>query len=108
MNRYVIEGVRADALAGKRVLVVPDSLRDAEQLFAACAEHDLVDRVTRTNGRQSVEYKTGGAVVVRRSDGVRGMSADVIVLGPALGLIPEVVTDAIRATTAGSGEVVRL
>lgn len=39
-----------------------------------------VDRVTYTNGMQSITFRHGGAILIRTAQGMRGHTADLVVL----------------------------
>ncbi|SKF61373.1 Uncharacterised protein [Mycobacteroides abscessus subsp. abscessus] len=83
MNRYVIDGIIADAARGKRVLVAarhPVEVRAAFQLVAEAAHEEPDVRISRVNGRERIDFYTGSIkFVATTTRGLRGYSADVVV-----------------------------
>ncbi len=83
MNRYIRDGVLADMRAGRRVIVFSRGHLAARELLASFAEHVRDgERVYRTHGSERVEARNSGGWVrfMSIAAGVRGLSADVVVL----------------------------
>lgn len=85
MNRYVAQGMLADAKAGKRVVFVGDSGKYAREAFLRTVatlnqRDDAIQSVHRSNGRERVECFSGGSIrfISRRGNGARGLEADVV------------------------------
>lgn len=109
MNRYVAAGAALDALGGKRVLIYC-SRRDLPAALGAVASvaPEVVSRVSHAAGRQSVEFSTGGRVVFARSEmGMRGHTADVVLIDEAHLAPPDVYVSAAIAVNPTGGEVIR-
>lgn len=106
MNRFVTNGVLAEAQGGKRVLVVPSHPVEGRDLIERCASAEGVERVSRVNGRQRVDFNTGGSVIVRPPWGISRFSCEFVVLDRPHAANPDIVADAVVAS--GGGEVVRL
>lgn len=110
MNRYVLAGVLADLVAGRRVLVVSAHLRESrvllDQLVSEAVDDDLVVVVRRANGRESVELPRSGGSVVFRSVGqsMRGLEADVVFVDAYA--TPEVLHE-LEIVVAAGGELIR-
>lgn len=107
MNRFVINGVLSEAQGGKRVLVVPGHMGEGRDLVERCASAEGVERVSRVNGRQRVDFNTGGAVIVRPPWEISRFSCELVVLDHPHAANPDIVADAVVASSPG-GEVVRL
>lgn len=89
MNRYVAEGINADAITGKRIIVITRDVRtsrDALEEIAHAVPLDVDVVVRRANGAESISYPiTGGEVIIRSyRQGARGVSADVLYLDDAV------------------------
>ena len=84
MNRYVVEGIKADLAKGLGVGVVAHTMVGAHEVFASVAEamKDDAEKITRTNGNERITTKGGGEfrVFSRRSKGMRGVSLDVLLI----------------------------
>ncbi|KRF16114.1 hypothetical protein ASH02_05830 [Nocardioides sp. Soil796] len=100
----------AAALAGYRVIhtahLVATSLAHLQRVLALCEHPDvspLVRRIIRTNGKEAVEFTTGGriAFVARSKASGRGLSADVLVCDEAQ-ILPEDVFAALLPTISAS------
>ena len=87
MNRYIDQGIIADALNGARVVVcgfARDIGESVARLTELCRGIDI--RVTRANGRQRIEFPNGGSIkfVSTSRTGGRGFTADVVVVDRAI------------------------
>lgn len=97
MNRYVTLGILTDLGAGKDLAVVGASQRETREAFLdiieAARRLDVDVDVRRANGREWVGHAgTGGQAVFRTPEGVRGLTADVVVsLGVAGELVDPIV-----------------
>lgn len=88
MNRYVLQGLLRDLVAGQRVLVVVESNRFARLVLdeLAAAAHAMSSppvglKVRRANGEEGLSTAAGGRITfhTRRSpNGLRGLAADVV------------------------------
>lgn len=83
VNRYVIEGLLADAASGKRVGLVPGSAREIPEFLAVAVRHPGVVKVRRTNGMQGVEFANGSVEVFLSLDSLRGHILDVLAIHEA-------------------------
>jgi hypothetical protein len=113
-HRYVLDGLLADARAGRRVLYVGSSALGARAVFAALIDHigqrtpnRSTERVWRTHGAERIETITGGSVVfVPPTTAVRGREADVVYIDP--GVESDAVLEEVAPTVAATGgEVIR-
>lgn len=89
MNRYAAAGINADAIAGKRIIVITRDVqtsRDALEEIAQATPQDVNVVVRRANGAERISYPTTGGEVIIRSyrQGARGVSADVLYLDDAV------------------------
>lgn len=107
MNRYVVDGILADMRAGRRVLVVAQTVRMARFAFnevaAAAVEGETV---RRANGRERITHPDGGWIrfCSVSGHGARGLAADVVFIDadPTMEQLAELVPVA-----ASGGEVFR-
>lgn len=107
MNRYVIEGLLADAASGKRVGLVPRSAREIPEFLAVAAHHPGVAKVRRANGMQGVEFANGSVEVFLSLDAVRGHTLDVVAVDGSAGDADRMRETIWPALTLG-GEIIRL
>lgn len=89
MNRYAAAGINADALAGKRIIVITQDTilsREALEQIAQAAPLGIDIRIHPANGAESITYPTTGGKVIVRSyrQGARGVSADILYLDDAV------------------------
>lgn len=84
VNRYTLEGIVTDAAAGKRVAYIGRGAGKWLSDAVFVAEHECpekVDKVYRAHGGQRIDFTSGGRLTFHASEaGVRGISADVVVL----------------------------
>ena len=83
MNRYLIVGVLRDMRAGRRVLVVSGTRPEVRAALDDVTAHlrpEDAQRVRVANGAESIEARGGGAVRFVSRTGLRGASADVVVV----------------------------
>lgn len=85
MNRFEAIGLDAEAIAGKKIIVVTRAVEEnsvvLNHLLAAAEATEHRRRVSRANGLQSIDYDSGGTVRVRSyRQGTRGMMADIVFL----------------------------
>lgn len=107
MNRYVIEGLLADAASGKRVGLVPGSAREIPEFLAVAARHPGVVKVRRSNGMQGVEFADGSVEVFLSLDAVRGRVLDLVAVDGGAGDADRMRETIWPALSLG-GELVRL
>lgn len=82
MNRYVIEGIILDVLAGKQVGMVASRRQDARQMFKVLRDSDVEwDMARSSKGSESLRAG-GGSLCVVTADGrgPRGLTLDVAVI----------------------------
>jgi hypothetical protein len=84
MNRYVIDGIKADLFDGKRVGVIAGTLVGSRAIFHDVAEAIGGDakRITRASGNERIYMANGGELrlyALNRSS-LRGEIPDVIVI----------------------------
>lgn len=114
MNRYAAHGIHADALTGRRILVITRTQTDArdalEQIAVHAEPHSA--HIRRANGLERITYDGGGRVVIRshRGHGHRGITADTIYLDE--GVDPELTIDQAASlmaclATSPTGELIR-
>ena len=89
MNRYAAAGINADAIAGKRIIVITRDVqtsREALEEIAQAIPQDVDVVVRRANGAESISYPTTGGEITIRSyrQGARGVSADIVYLDEAV------------------------
>lgn len=82
MNRYVVEGIVRDVLAGKRVGLVAGRQEDARTVFALLLDSGVSwEEVRKDSGMEMVRSGTGAAFVLSATtESVRGRELDVVVL----------------------------
>lgn len=112
MNRYVVDGVLADLAAGRRVLVVSQTVNQGRYAFddivsalQDAGRHDDVI-VRRANGAQRIEDRRGGWVrFCSVASSARGMTADVVFIDadPTI----EQLADLMPVVASTGGEVIR-
>ena len=81
MNRFVVEGLVREAQRGKRVACA--SLRVEHQaVLDAAGRAEGACSTVRANGRQRVDFTSGGSIAMFSTDpaAVRGLSLDVLYL----------------------------
>lgn len=88
MNKYVIDGLVAEARSGRRVVVATGSVRAARCAFDDAVHATLHDepKLVRANGRERVTLPNGGDIrfVSVRSKSGRGMAADTVFMDSEL------------------------
>lgn len=116
VNRYVAASMVAEAIEGRRILVLGVAARDAgasvtERLQVPALVE--VSRVSRANGDQRIEFVSGGRIYFRsyQGHGHRGVSVDTLYLDSGL---PAAINDpdmlaSFRACVAASpsAEIIR-
>lgn len=85
MNRYAASGISADAVQGKRIIVITRDLMtsgEALEQIVQATPTDIDITTRRANGAQRISYPTTGGEVIIRSyrQGARGVSADILYL----------------------------
>ena len=115
MNRCVLEGLVADMAAGRRVLVVTESLRQGQFAFddAVSAVERLGQlpvglKVRRANGDKSIPTANGGRLnfaTHRSRSGLRGWSVDVVFVD--LDPTPELIETLHPLVATSHGELIR-
>lgn len=109
MNRYVTTGLLDDLREGKSVLYLA-----ATRTYARAMLHLLdsqlapeeVARVVRANGRERIDHRSGGRVVLSSvGSSLRGLSPDVVVIDGDLPISQDLDLDVLRAAGA---ELIRL
>ncbi|MDI3331421.1 MAG: hypothetical protein QJR09_11940 [Micrococcus sp.] len=111
MNRFVAEGIAAEATEGKKVVYCGrrvEGLELRDQIEHLCGEH--LARVTKTNGREEITTVSGGRVIFAASPSrLRGHTADVVFIDYSAdqgSLSQEWLENAVIATATG-GSVIR-
>jgi hypothetical protein len=112
VNRYVVAGVLADLIAGRRVLVMTQNVLDGRDLLeqlAVAAEHKGIRSnltVARAHGAERVGHTGGGWVLFRSlRTGCHGLTADVVFIDgdPT----PEQLAGVMPVVASTGGEVFR-
>ena len=120
-NRYAVEGIVRDMLAGKAVALAGHTRAETRKTFDAVvgyleAKGIRPSRVTRANGAERVELGLGRVVVITAdAKAGRGHSLDVLVLVDGLRTLSDHVRDDFMASVLPAGatrpgglEVIRL
>lgn len=117
MNRYAAAGLTADALAGKRIVVLsPTSGMAYDAMDTVVRTLDDADpdtfRVRRANGEERIEFLSGGRIRFQSARfSLRGMSADVVFIDADRVLSAthraDLHTDLREVTGPVGGEVIR-
>lgn len=103
MNRYVVQGLAADAQAGKAVIVCT---RTSGLSVHAFADVQDVTKTTKTPDDQRIDFASGGyiRIVPPLNANLRGLSVDVVYLDHgSRGWLNE---DALAAVALRGGEVI--
>lgn len=79
MHAAIDHAFRA-ARQGDRVILCTRNPVIARDWLEHARTVPAVDRVTYTNGMQSITFKHGGAILIRTAQGMRGHTADLVVL----------------------------
>ena len=108
MDRSITERITSDLADGKRVMVVGQTLREANTAFRE-ALIDGADTIRWTHNEPRANYPNGAVLDARsaNSRGYRGMSVDTVVLLSSHAATPETVADAAALTaTSACGEII--
>lgn len=68
------------AAQGQRVILCTRNPVIARDWLEHARTVPAVERVTYTNGMQSITFKHGGTILIRTAQGMRGHSADLVIL----------------------------
>lgn len=86
-NRYITEGITNDLRAGKRILLVGPNRSYSRHTFrnvAEAAQDAIYEHPIHTlhvsSGREYLKLHNGGELTVVTIDGIRGRTAEVVVL----------------------------
>ena len=110
VNRYVEAGLLADARDGRTVVVIQPRRRDAHSTFMALAQEarDSASAVLRANGRERIDFPSGGRVQFHTpGPGMRGVSADVVFIEGWNELSEAQRSEIAPVVCARGGEVIR-
>jgi len=115
VNRYVLQGLVGDLAAGRRVLVITESVSQARFSFedaVAVVEHlDELPaglKVRRANGDESISTAAGGRLSFRTRRGpssLRGLSVDVVFVD--VDPTPELMEALYPMVATSRGELIR-
>ena len=108
MNRYTANGLVADALLGKRVLIVSPHGRAVRDALEGLKRLGVEDAIFEHAGSvASMTLPSGGQVILTTPRDLRGRSADVVLIEDELGLDRQQL-DSAYAVIAGSpcGEII--
>lgn len=112
MNRYTMQGVVADAVCGRKVVVVGGA--DAtDQMFREIkhAAGASVEKSSAANGRQRLHFHGGGEIwfiLGGRRAGLCGLAADVVFITRPYAYDPDLVDESATIVAASQyGEVIR-
>lgn len=109
-NRYVCQGMVADALQGKHVTYVGLAV-ECRHVLEECAQMaaEAVSRVCRAYGKQQVLMKNGGCIdfVPGGGPGCRGRVSGLVYIDRPYDDDPRVFEDAVAMTGVTGGVVIR-